>query len=1052
MGKDWMSDYRNDVRNELEMLGERQHQASEETVLSTLPLADALEAVRRSEALHVDRNVFRQLVEHIREVFWVTDVTKKRLIYISPGYETIWGRSCASLYASPESWLEGIHPEDRERVREASVFKQVLGEYNETYRILRPDGSVRWIQDRAFVVRDDAGEVERVVGVAEDITLRKLAEEAKRGAEANYRSLFENAMEGIFQTTPEGRYLSANPALARMLGYASPEELISSITNLGQELCVRPETREELGRQLETADFVEGFENEIYRKDRSRIWVRINVRSVRDAGGKILHYQGTSQDITKRKEAEAQLAMLGHGVESTTEPICITDLQNRFTFVNRAFQKTYGYREEEILGKSPEILYSPRNPPHLLAEILRETHKGGWRGEVLDLRKDGTEFPIFLSTSQIKDQSSEVIGLMGVAQDITERKRGERQGEAFVVAGRRLSMATTPHQAAEIIFGTVSELFDWDVGAVSVCSPGQSGLTLVLKVDRLECQMAGRNAQAAEEPGPLLSRIIETGACLLDGDEISEAGDLLLLPAKKGLPGSAMVVPIHSGGNLFGIFSLQSHAANVYSKADLKFVKGLADYCGGALRRIKLSDSLRESERKLRLIAENTTDAVFAFDMRRKLLYANHAVKDLTGYTVEELQGWKSIDWFHPDDRKRMLQHWDDLYLGKSYADEEFRLITRDGQQKWCSGTWGPLLDEDGRQIGVQGRERDITQLRQVQAARRELAAIVENAQDAIFSVTLDGRLASWNNAAERIYGYTAQEAVGQPIAILLSADCAAKVAGILENVVGGNTLENYEVVHRKKDGSPVTVSLTVSPVRDDCGNITWVSIIARDVTQRIQLEQEILETSAGERRRIGHELHDGLGQFLAGIAFRAKALEQTLAAEGLPCIREARELTTLISNAIGQTRSLARGLDPIEVENRGLIIALQDLAAETEKLFGVRCLFASRVPDVQVDGQAGLAFYRIMQEAIHNAIKHGSARRIQTELKYSDDHLCLEIQDDGAGFDAGATGAGCGMGLRVMNYRARSIGAVLLVKSQPERGTRIECRLPVAAVRPAHD
>jgi len=119
------------------------------------------------------------------------------------------------------------------------------------------------------------------------------------------------------------------------------------------------------------------------------------------------------------------LATLAHAMESTSEMICITDLNDRFTFVNRAFAVAYGYAPEEILGKTPEILFSPKNPPELLSEILAGTRAGGWRGEVLDRRKDGTEFPVFLATSQVLDQTGRILGLMGVAQDITARKQSE---------------------------------------------------------------------------------------------------------------------------------------------------------------------------------------------------------------------------------------------------------------------------------------------------------------------------------------------------------------------------------------------------------------------------------------------------------------------------------------------------------------------------------------------------------------------------------------------------------------------------------------------------
>jgi PAS domain S-box-containing protein len=246
-----------------------------------------------------------------------------------------------------------------------------------------------------------------------------------REAEAKYRDIFESAQEGIFQSTPDGRYLSANPALARMLGYDSPEELMASVTDIGRQVCVRPESREQFKRLVEQDGQVREFENEIYRKDGSIIWTRVNARVVRDAHGAVLYYEGTSQDITERRKTETNLAMLAHAMESTSEMICITDLENRFTFVNRAFAVAYGYTPEEILGKTPDILFSPNNPSGLLSEIVAGTRAGGWRGEVMDRRRDGTDFPVFLATSQVRDQTGRIVGLMGVAQDITSRKQAE---------------------------------------------------------------------------------------------------------------------------------------------------------------------------------------------------------------------------------------------------------------------------------------------------------------------------------------------------------------------------------------------------------------------------------------------------------------------------------------------------------------------------------------------------------------------------------------------------------------------------------------------------
>ena len=176
------------------------------------------------QALHESEVRFREIAEKIREVFWVTDPAKTRMLYVSPAYEEIWGRTCASLYESPMSFVEAIHPDDREGVL-ARMASQTSGEYDEVYRILRPDGSLRWIHDRAFPVHGPGGELVRVVGSAQDITELKQTEQALRESEGRYRSLFESAPDGILVADSEGTYVDVNPTGLGMLGY-SRDELI----------------------------------------------------------------------------------------------------------------------------------------------------------------------------------------------------------------------------------------------------------------------------------------------------------------------------------------------------------------------------------------------------------------------------------------------------------------------------------------------------------------------------------------------------------------------------------------------------------------------------------------------------------------------------------------------------------------------------------------------------------------------------------------------------------------------------------------------------------
>jgi PAS domain S-box-containing protein len=143
---------------------------------------DITERKVAEDALRESEQLFRQVTESIKEVFWMSDPHKNAVLYVSPGYETVWGRSCESLHASPRSWLDAIHPDDRDRVLQAALTKQVTGEYDEEYRIIRPDGTVRWIHDRAFPVKDTSGSVYRIAGLAEDVTEQRERGRGNRSA------------------------------------------------------------------------------------------------------------------------------------------------------------------------------------------------------------------------------------------------------------------------------------------------------------------------------------------------------------------------------------------------------------------------------------------------------------------------------------------------------------------------------------------------------------------------------------------------------------------------------------------------------------------------------------------------------------------------------------------------------------------------------------------------------------------------------------------------------------------------------------------------------
>lgn len=252
------------------------------------------------------------------------------MTYISEGCEQLTGYKSEELSGDRVLSFDSIVcPEDRQRVMEA-IARGVdeKRSYKSEYRLRTKGGEEKWVWEKGHGLYGENGEVLGVEGFITDITERKQSEEALRQAERKYRNIFENALEGIFQTTPDGKYLSANPALARIYGYDSVEELMVSLEDIEHQLYVDSQQRAEFMRLMQQDCEVMEFESQVYRRDRSTIWISENARAVRDERGKLLYYEGMVEDITERKQAKEQLRERAY-----YDPL--TKLANRGLFESR---------------------------------------------------------------------------------------------------------------------------------------------------------------------------------------------------------------------------------------------------------------------------------------------------------------------------------------------------------------------------------------------------------------------------------------------------------------------------------------------------------------------------------------------------------------------------------------------------------------------------------------------------------------------------------------------------------------------------------------------
>lgn len=381
-------------------------------------------------ALRESEERFRQLAENIQDVFWLIDLTNGRTLYISPAYEKIWGRTCAELYSARWTWLDAIHPDDRERVRGAVIAKQSAGTYDEEYRIVRPDGLSRWIRDRAFPVANAAGEIDRIAGVARDITEQKEAHEALQ----LFRDLVDQSNDTFEVIDPEtGRFLDVNAKGPAELGCTRAEYLSWRVSDI--DPTITPSTWPKVADAIRAAGSLTG-EGRHRRKDGATFPIEFNAKWVDLDRGCIV---AAIRNITERKRAEErireQAAMLDHAHEAIM--VCDPE-RRRITFWNQGAERLYGWTASEAEGcELGDLIFADPRASGAFTEVLLKS--GEWRGEQKHLTRAGKRLTVSSHETLVRDEAGKPKSVLVINIDITGQKELEAR---FLRAQRMESIGT----------------------------------------------------------------------------------------------------------------------------------------------------------------------------------------------------------------------------------------------------------------------------------------------------------------------------------------------------------------------------------------------------------------------------------------------------------------------------------------------------------------------------------------------------------------------------------------------------------------------------------
>ncbi|MCK9209906.1 MAG: PAS domain S-box protein [Ignavibacteriaceae bacterium] len=557
--------------------------------------------------------ISRIILKTAMDGFWRADIDG-HILEVNESYCRMSGYSEHELLTMSISDLE--EAETREDTYRHIQNIMTKGEDRFESKHRRKDGSV---YDVDVSVQYQLKKGGRLVVFLHDITERKRVQEQNK-------AILRTTIDGFYIVDSEGKILEVNDSYCSMVGY-SREELLKMKIKDFEAVETDEVIKKRIQRILETGkDF---FETKHTRKDGKVIAIEASGNILMDKEPKFSCFM---RDITERKRAEETLRMYEQTFRSINGVINVADLNDDILFVNPAFCKTYGYTEKELLGKSSSIFWSDRNPKEVVNQILPATLKGGWKGELFNKRKDGTEFPIYLSTSVIKNDSGEPIAVVGIVEDITKRKRAELERQILYEITEGITTTSNLEELFNLIHKSLRKVVYAENCFIALYDEKTNLFGFPYWVDKFD---------PTPEPFAMLKSctayIFKTGKPLLLTQELF---DNLVEQNEVELVGtnapSWVGVPLKTPDMTIGVLVLQHYEEeNVYSERDVQFLDSVGSQIALAIERKRTEDELKESEEMFRRLFDESNDPILLLD-ETGFFDCNPSTVSLLGYTSKE--------------------------------------------------------------------------------------------------------------------------------------------------------------------------------------------------------------------------------------------------------------------------------------------------------------------------------------------------------------------------------------------------------------------------------
>jgi len=933
----------------------------------------------------------------------------------------------ANYIKTLDSWTSLIHPESQKEM--SDYFKiEVIGKrtrFDKEYKIIRQnDQTERWVHGLGELIYNDANEPIKMIGTIQDITDRKQAEAALIESETLYRNLVFRLPDGVYKSTHNGKFVDVNPALVKMLGYDSQQELMD--IDIKKELYFESSDRESIALQ-EAQEEMGVFR--MKKKDGSEVWLEDHGWYITDDDGEILFHEGIIRDITQRKYAEEALreseTKYRELVDNSPDAITIY-VEGKIVFVNNECLSLMGASgSDELLGKSVMEFVHP-DYHDLVNERMRSAITAGTGLPVMEekfIKLDGSVVDVEVKTMLISLDNKPAVQL--IVRDITERKQIDNLLEKSRIEFK--------------------ELFnDAPIGYHEINKEG-----LIVRINETEANMMGYSKdELLGQHTSILSADVKKSRravnAKLDGTFVPPQTFEREFRKKDGSVISVLINDRILKANDGKITGIRSAVQDIT-----------------ALRQIDIAR--RESELKFRNYIDFAPHGVFVADETGYYIEVNSAATKITGYNEIELLCMSPSTLIAEDSLDNFENHFK-IALKDGFASDEFTMIRKDKTIRFISVDTVKLTEK--RFLGF---VVDITDRKQAEEVLRESEIFLKETQiiAKLGNCTIDMHTGDWSSSEilDDILGIDAGfDRTFAGFTVLINSEWLQTLNYYYSHEVIQNQAkfdQKFKIIrHNDKEERWLHA---IGELKNDSDNQPLRMIVTvQDITERKKIAEALLESQEQlkkfaahlqnireeERVLLAREIHDELGQILIAIKIdtgllRHKVLKNIDNSVEQDIRTKFDNLFSLVDNTINTTRKIMTDLRPDALELIGFIETAKQHVINFQERHHIDCLFETDIIKLEIDLQQSVTLFRIVQEGLINVARHAMATQVKIRLEVELNKLTMEIKDNGKGFDENQKIKHDSYGLIGMKERVFLLGGELSISGKPGKGTCVRVEIP---------